>query len=100
MMRGLVAGILGVVWARSAIAQTPAVVADYVPKVQPVLLKYCGQCHGAEKEEGGVGFADLREVGTALRQRVLWKRAAKAIGAGDMPPAEAKVQPTEALRHE
>jgi len=81
---------------RVARAEPPAVAVDFSPKVQPLLVKYCHACHGPDKEEGGVGLADIKDAASALRQRVLWKRAAKAIGTGDMPPADTKVQPTDA----
>ncbi|MEZ0267360.1 MAG: DUF1592 domain-containing protein, partial [Phycisphaerae bacterium] len=78
------------------LAEPPAVAVDFSPKVQPLLVKYCHACHGPDKEEGGVGLSDIRDAASALRQRVLWKRAAKAISTGDMPPADAKVKPTDA----
>lgn len=69
---------------------------DFDARIRPLLQKYCYQCHGGDQEEGGISFADVKEGAASLRHRALWRRSAKQIRSGDMPPDDAKAQFTPA----
>jgi hypothetical protein len=63
---------------------------DFDAKIRPLLQTYCYQCHGQDKEEGGVSFADVKDGTASLRARPLWRRSGKQVKAGEMPPEDAK----------
>lgn len=59
---------------------------DFTAQIRPLLTKHCDKCHGATMKEGGVEFASIGKSEQALARGRLWKRAAKRIARGDMPP--------------
>lgn len=59
---------------------------DYAAKVRPLLAQHCEKCHGAAMKEGGVEYASIAKGEQALAKGRLWKRAARRIAKGDMPP--------------
>lgn len=64
--------------------------------VEPVLAKYCFDCHGNGVDKGGVRL-DGFDSAAALRDPRLWMRALKNVRAGIMPPAdEEPLPPAEA----
>jgi len=68
----------------------------YVRTVQPLLAKYCNNCHGAGK---GKPKADLNllkfPTDTSVRaNRKPWKEVVVKLRSHEMPPEECKVQPT------
>src|SRR3954452_22062564 len=68
--------------------------ADFDTKVRPLLQTYCYQCHGQDKEEGGVTYADVKPGTASLRHRAVWRRAAKQVKADMMPPEDGREQLT------
>src|SRR5579872_4553903 len=73
-------------------ADAPAV--SFVKDVQPLLAKYCSECHGAEKPKGGLALAAFRDERGALARRDVWQRVAENLSAEAMPP-EGKPQPEQ-----
>jgi hypothetical protein len=84
------ASCLHLLCALAAWAQTPAVpVAEtFDRQIAPLLKAHCFGCHGVDKQEGGVSYAELLDGRSALRRRPLWKRALARVQAQEMPPAE------------
>src|SRR4029079_11103240 len=72
-------------------AQSDAV-AHFRRDIQPLLSKYCYDCHGDGANKGKVAFDELKTESDVLN-RDLWQRALKNLSAGIMPPASAD-QPT------
>lgn len=72
----------------------PAIAADPPPSFirdgKPLLIQYCGRCHNAKKQEGGVDLVSFADDPAALARRNLWKRAGKRVSAADMPPEDAR----------
>mgnify|MGYP000223639458 CR=1 FL=1 len=66
----------------------------YVNEIQPILNKYCYQCHGSKKQKGDIRLdilnADMIHGGDAEK----WHSALDEINAGNMPPKK-KEQLTE-----
>jgi hypothetical protein len=83
--------ILG--WVGNAIAAEPDL-ALFRQEIQPVLERYCYDCHGDGKDKGGVTL-DGFEQASQLRDHTLWLRALKNVRAGIMPPAD-EAQPSAA----
>src|SRR5688572_33461282 len=66
--------------------------------VTPFVDNYCTRCHGQDRQKGGINFGpSLKNPGqTASSQR--WKQAVAIVKSHDMPPEDAKKQPTEEER--
>ena len=63
--------------------------------IEPVLEKYCFDCHGNGVDKGGVRL-DAFESAAALHDPKLWLRALKNVRTGIMPPAdEERLPPAE-----
>lgn len=66
-------------------------------QVTPFVKTYCVECHGS-RPKGGINFlATFKDPGSpAFRQ--WWKQAFAVVRTHDMPPDDAKKQPTDAER--
>jgi hypothetical protein len=67
---------------------------EYAKNVQPLLAKYCHSCHGAVKPKAEVNLVRFTTEAAVQADRKLWKRALQMTSTHQMPPEEAKVQPT------
>src|SRR5688572_10670198 len=63
-------------------------------QVSPFVKTYCGRCHTGCDQEGGVTFQSALNDADGPAFRLLWKRAAAQIAAHQMPPDEARKQPS------
>ena len=62
--------------------------------IQPILTKYCYDCHGDGMDKGNVAFDELKSDEELLGKRDLWWAVLKNLRAGLMPPAK-KPRPPE-----
>ena len=69
--------------------------ATFRREIQPVLEKYCFDCHGAGVDKGGVTL-DAFQNDADLHDPKLWIRALKNVRAGLMPPADEEPLPAAA----
>src|SRR3954467_12398287 len=65
--------------------------------VQPILSKYCYDCHADGAQKGGVSLDEFDSNGALTHSPELWWRVLKNPRAGLMPPPK-KAQPTAAER--
>lgn len=66
--------------------------------VTPFLKTYCTECHGDKKQKGGLTFRSLlKDPGQSAFSRQ-WKTSAASVKGHDMPPDDAKMQPTDEER--
>ncbi|HVY71776.1 MAG TPA: DUF1587 domain-containing protein, partial [Verrucomicrobiae bacterium] len=65
--------------------------------VQPLLAKYCYNCHGNGKKKGDLVLDTYLDSGTALGARPVWEKVTTQLRSREMPP-EGKPQPTDAER--
>jgi len=66
--------------------------------VSPFIKDYCVQCHGNRRSKAGINFeVAVKNPGDAAFSR-WWKQALAKVKAHDMPPEEAKKQPTDKER--
>jgi len=85
--------VLGVANPQANAADVPAV-AGFHQKVEPLLERYCYQCHGDGMTNGSVAFDDLQSDAEIL-DHTLWSKVLLNVRAGLMPPQK-ETQPTAA----
>jgi hypothetical protein len=72
----------------------PKAVEAFKKDIEPLLTKYCYECHGEGAKKGSVGFDQFETDEQLIAQKELWLKALKNVRAGVMPPAN-KPRPTE-----
>ncbi|HEX2854542.1 MAG TPA: DUF1592 domain-containing protein [Opitutaceae bacterium] len=83
-----------------ASGQTPArpqAAERFHREIEPLLTKYCYDCHGEGKRKGKVAFDEFTSDADLLSHPNLWSAALKNVRAGLMPPpddTEADARPT------
>src|SRR5881394_2364324 len=75
-------------------SQSPS--ASFHQDVQPLLTKYCYNCHADGANKGGVAFDEIKDAELTSKPE-LWSKALRNVRAGLMPP-EKKPHPSEAER--
>lgn len=65
----------------------------YSVHVQPLLKRYCFDCHGDGRQHGSVNFDDVRGLAGLQADRDTWHSSLKQLHAHFMPPPD-KPQPT------
>src|SRR3954462_12582973 len=89
-----VAALLGLLNPTALGGDSPAVV-EFRTEIQPILQKYCYDCHGDGAKKGRIAF-DALESDSAILDPGLWFRAIKNVRAGLMlPPGEERPSAAE-----
>lgn len=70
--------------------------ANFRQKVQPILEKYCYDCHGNGLSKGGVTLDEFSSDAELVDKTSLWHAALKNVQAGLMPPREEGMAPPTA----
>lgn len=66
--------------------------------VTPFVDNYCTRCHGQDRQKGGINFGPaLKKPGETASSKQ-WKQAVANVKSHDMPPEDAKKQPTDEER--
>ncbi len=73
---------------------TEPVLDSFHQDIQPVLDKYCYDCHGYGHKKGGVSLDDFASD-AAVQDHALWLRVLKNTRSGIMPPADETPLPPE-----
>ncbi|HKS36610.1 MAG TPA: DUF1592 domain-containing protein, partial [Verrucomicrobiae bacterium] len=73
-------------------AENPAA-AHFRKDVQPILVKYCYDCHGDGMNKGKVAFDEFKSDDELLGKHDLWSKVLKNLRGGLMPP-EKKPRPS------
>jgi cytochrome c5 len=63
-------------------------------KIAPFVKSYCTECHGDKVRKGGVTFRNALKNPGASDFRKQWKLSAANVKSHEMPPEDAKKQPT------
>ncbi len=66
-------------------------------RIVPFLNTHCVRCHGPRRQRAGARFDYALKTPAVPSFKILWKKAATHVRAGDMPPAE-EPRPGEAER--
>jgi hypothetical protein len=82
----LVLTILG----RAAAAHDSQAVQHYRKEVQPILVKYCFDCHADGEKKGNVSFDTFKSDDELIGKRELWHAVLKNTRANIMPPGKRK----------
>ena len=79
--------------AAAAMAAETAAGRNYHQKVEPILSKYCFDCHGNGIGKGRVTLDEFASDEEIVAKRDLWLAALKNVRAGLMPPREEDLAP-------
>lgn len=74
-------------------AKEPLTALDYQRDVQPLLEKYCFDCHGGGVSEGDLELDQFADLASAIEQPQLWWNVLKNVRSSVMPPAS-EARPT------
>ncbi len=87
--------------AASTPAPQPAVVTDdgFKSQLQPFLAKYCIECHGPQKQRGGLTLHEYGDKASIARAKRTWITVAEMIQSGEMPSGKG-AKPTLQEREE
>ncbi len=66
--------------------------------VAPFVQKYCSECHGKDKREGKLDLTVFSSLNRAAAGHATWETVRERLQAKEMPPDEAKKQPTDTER--
>lgn len=72
--------------------------ASFQKDVQPFLQKYCVSCHGPQQQKADLRFDTLNPDMIHGSDTDMWQEALDRINVSEMPPQDAKLQPTRAER--
>jgi hypothetical protein len=68
---------------------------SYSQKIQPLVAKYCGKCHGDQgKPKADLNLAKFSTEDAIRQNRKIWKEVLLKTASHEMPPEESKLQPT------
>jgi hypothetical protein len=86
---------LGGALAVSAQSQDAAVSDEqfFKDQVQPLVARYCLECHSTEKQKGELDLEQFRTLAGVIRQPRPWQQVLEQIELGEMPPKD-EAQPT------
>jgi hypothetical protein len=90
---------VGCVLAISVPAQDAATSSEQLFKdqIQPLLARYCLDCHSTEKQKGELDLEQFRTLAEVIRQPRPWQQVLEQIELGEMPPKD-EAQPTAGER--
>ncbi|MEO8426328.1 MAG: DUF1592 domain-containing protein [Verrucomicrobiota bacterium] len=74
-------------------AELPAA-AHFRKDIEPLLTKYCADCHADGEKKGEVSFDTFKSDSDLVGDHDLWLKVVKNLHAGLMPPAKKTVRPT------
>jgi hypothetical protein len=79
--------------ARGAEVPATAGAAEFRRDIQPILARYCYDCHADGANKGNIAFDELKTDDALVHNPDFWWKVLKNVRAGLMPPAR-KPQPT------
>ena len=61
---------------------------EFQKSIQPLVKKYCGQCHGAEKAEAELNLAGFTSAQKLIEGRKTWLKVLAKVQSAEMPPKD------------
>ncbi len=74
--------------------------AAFIKNAQPILAKYCYECHGNGNHKGDATLDNVKSASDVLKNRSLWETALHHVNTMEMPPSDAKLFPDQAEREQ
>lgn len=71
--------------------------AGFQQTIQPILTRYCGDCHGDEAPEAEMSLTKWESPESAMADRERWIKVLKLLKSGVMPPPDAEAVTDEDL---
>jgi len=71
----------------------------FTETVRPFLETHCFACHGKEKQKGKLDLSVYSKMDAVAQDYRRWEIVLEKLKAGEMPPEDARRQPTPDLRH-
>ncbi len=71
-------------------------VPDFASAIQPVLAKYCLDCHSTEKQKGDLDLESIATPEGLRRHPKIWQQVLQQVTEGEMPPKEKPQPPADA----
>ena len=97
---GILLGFGSMVLARAADLPAAALESQFNQKVQPFLTTYCVTCHGGKTPEAEFDMSAMTTMSALLKDGARWSTMLERMATEEMPPADAKRQPSAAARQE
>lgn len=72
--------------------------AAFAKDIKPLLEAHCIACHGPTKRKAGVDLSLATDEAAVQRDHATWKKVADQLASREMPPEDAKSQPSESER--
>ncbi len=88
--------IPAVLSAQDAPAEFSKLQTEYETAQAAALKTYCLDCHSAAEKQGELDLEQFHSVADMRRNVVPWQRVVEMMDDGEMPPKDAKSQPTKA----
>ena len=73
---------------------TAALERAYGSAMQPLLRRYCFECHSGKRTEAEIDLAEFTSVATLRKQVKIWVRVREMLDSSQMPPKDSP-QPTD-----
>jgi hypothetical protein len=73
---------------------------EFQAKIQPLLKKYCYECHTGQNAEAATDIAIFQSLPKIRKARSQWEQIRGLAKIGAMPPVDHDVQPSEAEREQ
>ncbi|MGH9584168.1 MAG: DUF1587 domain-containing protein, partial [Bryobacteraceae bacterium] len=67
-----------------------ALARDYRQDIQPLVARFCHDCHSAEQAEADVDLTQFSEFAGVRKQPRVWQNVGRMLDSGQMPPPEAE----------
>jgi len=71
---------------------------SYDKDIQPLLQKYCYECHGDGNHKGDIALDSYKSLADIKKDPATWDDVLKLVHTREMPSSEAKLLPTEPER--
>lgn len=93
--RLLIAALLSLLAPALILAANPEREQQFKAQVQPLIKKYCFECHGNGSSEGDFNLDKYDSAQRMLEGRKNWLKVLRRVNAGDMPPQDHDAHPTK-----
>lgn len=95
---GWLGSALAALWFAASLGAKTDAQAEYEARIQPLLARYCFDCHGDGMDKGKVSLDTFASHDELLAADELWLRVLKNVRAGLMPPEKKPQLSAEEMR--